>query len=340
MQKKTEYFTDDQLRYILKTDDSIFIEDLKKKARDITKSVFSNKIYIRGLVEISNYCKQGCYYCGLNRENKNIKRYRLSKEDIIKSCDFGYSIGFRTFVFQGGEDPIQDDDFFTDLISEVKKRHSDCAITLSLGIRSKKSYQKLKNAGADRYLLRHESAQESVFNKLHPNDQSLKSRIESIKYLKEIGFQTGTGFMVQAPFSSIESHIKDIKLIRNLKPQMIGIGPFIPNKNTKFKNENHGESEITTRLLAILRIENPFSLIPSTTALNSIDDEGRIKGILSGANVVMPNLSPKMAKENYNLYDNKKSSGLESANALKELNDYFKKYGYEIEISRGDYLGE
>ncbi|MDD7306534.1 MAG: [FeFe] hydrogenase H-cluster radical SAM maturase HydE [Peptoniphilaceae bacterium] len=333
-------FSDKELYELLTTNDKSMIENLHKKARDIAQKVYSNEVYIRGLIEISNFCRQGCFYCGINRANTRIKRYRLDKKEIIECAHRGYEFGFRTFVLQGGEDPIQDDDFFVEIIEEIKKLYPDTRITLSLGHRSKESYYRLKKAGADRYLLRHESANRSVFNKLHPADQSLDQRVDDLVYMKSLGFHIGTGFMVQAPFSSIESHIEDIKLIRKLKPQMIGIGPFISHKDTIFKDQNNGTSDLTTRLLSILRIENPYALIPSTTALNTIDENGRIKGILSGANVIMPNLSPSYAKENYTLYDKKKNKGLESAFGLKELDDLLRRYGYKIVVDKGDYKGE
>lgn len=333
-------FSDSELLYLLTTNDKKEIDNLYKRARDITKKVYSNEIYIRGLIEISNYCKQGCFYCGINRENTSIKRFRLTKEQILKQADFGYSVGFRTIVLQGGEDPLLDDDFFVEIISKLKNKYNDMRITLSIGVREHESYDRLRKAGADRFLLRHESANEEVFNKIHPKDQSLSSRIDALKYMKSLGYQIGTGFMVEAPYTCIKTHIEDIKLIRDIRPQMIGIGPFISHKDTKFRNFKNGSSNLTTRLIAILRIENPNALIPSTTALNTIDENGRIKGILSGANVIMPNLSPSFAKENYTLYDNKKVTGLESAFGLKKLDDLLKEYGYKIAIDPGDYKGE
>lgn len=333
-------FSDNELLELLTTDNKKIINDLYKQARSITQAVYANEVYIRGLIEISNFCRQGCFYCGINRSNKNIKRFRLTKDDIINQAHIGYKIGFRTFVLQGGEDLELDDDFFVEIISTIKNYYPDVRITLSLGHRSHESFYRLKMAGADRYLLRHESANEDVFRKLHPNDQSLSERIDDIFYMKEIGYQVGTGFMVGAPFTSINTHIEDIKLIRKIRPHMIGIGPFISQKDTIFKNFKNGTSELTTKLIAILRIENPNALIPSTTALNSIDENGRIKGILSGANIIMPNLSPDFAKENYTLYDKKNIKGLESAFGLKELDNLLKNYGYKIVVDKGDYKKE
>ncbi len=329
--------TDDEIRYILTTDDKNFVDELRKEAVKVTKRNYGNKIYIRGLIEFSNYCKEGCKYCGINRSNKEIDRYRLSKEEILQSADIGYKMGFRTIVLQGGEDPYFTDDIFVDIISSIKKQHPDTAITLSFGVRSKEAYKKFKNAGADRFLLRHESADEDCFNFIHPNDQSLARRQKALFDLKESGFQVGSGFLIGAPKAGIETYIKDIHFLRELNPHMIGIGPFIPQIDTEFRNYEKGDLSTTLRLLAILRLEHPYALIPSTTALNTIHEKGRILGIMSGANVIMPNLSPEYARKAYRLYDNKRNTGLECADLVNELNSYLKEYGYEIEVSRGDY---
>lgn len=329
--------SDEEIRFILETDDAKFIQELRDYAVSITKKVYGNKIYIRGLIEFSNYCKEGCKYCGINRSNKNVNRYRLTKEEILKSADIGYKIGFRTIVLQGGEDPHFNDELFVDIISGIKKQHPDTAITLSIGVRSKESYRLLKEAGGDRFLLRHESADEDCFSYIHPSDQSLKERQRALFDLKELGFQVGSGILIGAPKSGIDTYIKDIHFFRELKPQMIGIGPFIPQKDTEFKDEIGGDLMTTLKLLALFRIEHPNALIPSTTALNTIHENGRIYGIQSGANVVMPNLSPLYARNAYTLYDNKRTSGLECADLVGDLNKYLKKFGYEVEVSRGDY---
>ena len=329
-------FSDKELREILLSEDQDFLEELYKEARETAKATFSNKIYIRALIEFSNYCKEGCYYCGINRNKTSVHRFRLSKEEIYSAVETAYEAGFRTFVLQGGEDTHFTDEAFAEIISYLKKNY-DAAITLSLGVRSYDAYKLFKEAGADRFLLRHETADADVFRKLHPSDQSLERRLKAIYDLKELGYQVGTGFMVAAPFTNHESHIKDIKLIREIDPAMIGIGPFIPSKGTRFEAYPAGTVELTRKLLAILRIEHPKALIPSTTALNTISETGRIKGILSGANVIMPNVSPKFARDNYNLYDGKKASGLEAIEGVRELNEYLKEFGYEIEFTRGDY---
>lgn len=329
-------FSDKELREILLSEDQNFLEELYKEARETAKATFSNKIYIRALIEFSNYCKEGCYYCGINRNKSSVHRFRLSKEEIYSAAETAYEAGFRTFVLQGGEDTHFTDEAFAEIISYLKKNY-DAAITLSLGVRSYEAYKLFKEAGADRFLLRHETADADVFRKLHPSDQSLERRLKAIYELKILGYQVGTGFMVAAPFTNHESHIKDIKLIREIDSAMIGIGPFIPSKGTRFEAYPAGTVELTRKLLAILRIEHPKALIPSTTALNTISETGRIKGILSGANVIMPNVSPKFARDNYNLYDGKKASGLEAIEGVRELNEYLKEFGYEIEFTRGDY---
>lgn len=329
-------FSDKELREILLSEDKDFLEELYKEARETANATFSNKIYIRALIEFSNYCKEGCYYCGINRNKSSVKRFRLSKDEIYSAAETAYEAGFRTFVLQGGEDTHFTDEDFAEIISHLKKNY-DAAITLSLGVRSYDAYKLFKDAGADRFLLRHETADVDIFQKLHPWDQSLERRLKAIYDLKELGYQVGTGFMVAAPFTNHESHIKDIKLIREIDPAMIGIGPFIPSKGTRFEAYPAGTVELTRKLLAILRIEHPKALIPSTTALNTISETGRIEGILSGANVIMPNVSPKFARDNYNLYDGKKASGLEAIEGVRELNEYLKEFGYEIEFTRGDY---
>lgn len=337
MQKLNKRFTDEELFQILTSNDKNLINNLKKEAREASKKIYGNKIYIRGLIEFSNYCSQSCFYCGINKKNTGVKRFRLKKSEIMAAARFGYEKGFRTFVLQGGEDCFFTDDIFVDLIMDLKEKYPDCAVTLSIGVKSKKSYEKFKKAGADRFLLRFESADLNTFFTLHPKNQSLENRITALKNLRELKYTIGTGFLIGAPGCSIESHIKDIKLIRKIEPEMIGVGPFIPHKDTKFKNYPQGALDLSLRVLSILRLEHNNALIPATTALNTIDKNGRILGILSGANVLMPNLSPESAKKNYNLYDNKNCYGLESAEDLDSLNNFLKNYGYEIEITRGDY---
>ncbi len=322
----------------------ILIEDYNAKNAEYAatlavkkrKEIYGNSVFIRGLIEISNICKNDCYYCGIRCSNKNADRYRLSKEDILNCCDAGYSLGFRTFVMQGGEDPYYTDEVMCDIIKTIKEKYHDCAVTLSLGERTKESYQKLYNAGADRYLLRHETADACHYSKLHPENLTLENRFECLSNLRKIGFQTGCGFMVGSPYQTAEHLAKDLKFIENFKPDMCGIGPFIPHKDTPFKDFAAGSAELTCYLLSIVRLINPSVLLPATTALGTLSENGREKGILAGANVVMPNLSPETTRAKYELYNNKLSTGAESANGLEALRKNLSNIGYEIEVSRGD----
>ena len=311
---------------------------IMEKADEVRKSVYGNQVFLRGLIEISNICKNDCYYCGIRGSNKNCERYRLTPEEIFFCCEEGYSLGFRTFVLQGGEDGFFTDEVLCDLVKKIKKRFPQCAVTLSLGERSRESYEKLYAAGADRYLLRHETADEWLYKKLHPEKMHLKNRLDCLKNLKEIGFQTGCGFMVGAPYQTAEHIAKDLKFIEEFKPDMCGIGPFVPHKDTVFKLEKNGSAELTCYLLSIIRLIQPNILLPATTALGTIDPQGREKGILAGANVVMPNLSPESVREKYDLYDNKVSSGAESANQRAELDRQLEKIGFKTVTSRGDII--
>ena len=334
---KDKSLTLDEYRFVLNNyteDDANFA---KKLAVDIRQSVYGNSIFIRGLIEVSNYCKNGCLYCGINRDNKTCVRYRLSKEEILSCCDNGYSLGFRTFVMQGGEDNHFTDEFICDIVREIKARYPDCAVTLSLGERSYDSYKALYDAGADRYLLRHETADSEHYSKLHPTDLSLKARIECLYNLKRIGYQVGCGIMVGSPYQTNEHIAKDLKFIEEFDPQMCGIGPFLPHKDTVFANYEKGSFELTLFLLSLIRIMKPSILLPSTTALGTLVNGGREMGILAGANVIMPNLSPDTAKDKYMLYDNKLRTGLESVEGLENLKKKFADIGYEIVTDRGDY---
>lgn len=311
-------------------------EYLKNEAVKVRKSVYGNQVFIRGLIEISNICKNNCLYCGIRGGNENCQRYRLTPEEIMLCCVEGYELGFRTFVMQGGEDGFYTDEILCDLIGEIKKKFPDCAVTLSLGERSKESYQRLFDAGADRYLLRHEAADKELYKKLHPENMSFENRMECLENLKEIGYQVGCGFMVGAPYQTAKHIAKDLKFIEEFKPHMCGIGPFIPHKDTVFKNETAGSADLTCYLLSIIRLIHPNILLPATTALGTVKNDGREKGILSGANVVMPNLSPLAVREKYALYDNKLNTGAEDAQKLAELKKRIKNIGYEIVVARGD----
>ena len=325
------------LKKILLTTDQKLHDALLAAARATALEQFGNKIYIRGLIEFTNYCKNDCYYCGIRCGNNKANRYRLNKDQILSCCANGYELGFRTFVLQGGEDPFFSDEMLIDIILAIKKNHPDCALTLSIGERSLESYEALFTAGADRYLLRHETANPTHYSLLHPETLSLANRLHCLKNLKEIGYQVGTGFMVGSPFQTTDNLVEDLLLINKFKPQMIGIGPFIPHHDTPFRNKNSGTLQQTLRLIAMLRLMLPKALIPATTALGTIDPCGREQGILAGANVVMPNLSPVMVRSKYSLYDNKICTGEEAAECINCLRTRLQKIGYEIVIDRGDY---
>lgn len=307
-------------------------------AREEAVKIYGNGVFPRGLVEFTNYCKNNCYYCGIQGSNQHANRYRLSKDEILSACENGYQLGYRSFVLQGGEDPHYSDDVMVPIVSEIRKRYQDCAITLSLGERSKESYQKLYDAGADRYLLRHEAATPELYQKLHPESLSLENRIQCLWNLKEIGYAVGTGFMVGAPYQTVENLVDDLLFIRKLDPQMVGIGPFVPHHDTKFKDYPSGTVELTTYLTSILRLMNPHLLLPATTALGTIDPRGREKGILAGANVVMPNLSPVAVRKDYSLYDNKICTGEEAAECAGCLGRRLASIDYELVFTRGDYI--
>lgn len=309
---------------------------LRDEAVRLRKEIYGNTVYIRGLIEISNICKNDCFYCGIRKSNRLCERYRLSEEEILQCCAYGYGLGFRTFVLQGGEDGFFTDEYLCGLVSKIKENHPDCAVTLSLGERSEESYQKLFKAGADRYLLRHETADSEHYSRLHPESLTLANRISCLESLKKTGFQVGCGFMVGSPYQTTETIAKDLKFIEEFKPDMCGIGPFIPHKDTPFKDYPAGSVDFTCFLLSVIRIIKPDILLPSTTALGTLDENGREKGILSGANVVMPNLSPEEARSRYMLYNNKLNTGVESADKLEELKKRIKDVGYEIVTDRGD----
>jgi len=309
---------------------------LQKEALRLRHGIYGNSVYIRGLIEISNYCKNDCYYCGIRKSNKHCSRYRLTRDEILSCCENGYRLGFRTFVMQGGEDAYFSDDFMCALISDIKKMYPDCAVTLSLGEKSFDSYKRLFDAGADRYLLRHETADSEHYSRLHPNRLTLESRIRCLESLKKIGFQVGCGMMVGSPFQTPGTLAVDLKFIEEFSPDMCGIGPFIPHKDTPFANEEKGSAELTCFLLAVIRIIKPNILLPSTTALGTAASDGREKGILASANVVMPNLSPLTVRNKYELYNNKLHTGAESAEKLEALKKKMKSIGYEIVCDRGD----
>lgn len=327
----------EEYEYLISNRNEEAAELLAKKAVDARKRIYGNDVYIRGLIEVSNICKNDCFYCGIRRGNKKCDRYRLTRVQILSCCEEGYTLGFRTFVLQGGEDVYFSDNNVCSIINEIKRRYPDCAVTLSLGERSCESYKRLFDSGADRYLLRHETADAEHYQKLHPSEMSFDNRIECLHNLKKIGFQTGCGFMVGSPYQTNASIAKDLKFIEEFKPEMCGIGPFVPHKDTCFADEKSGTVELTCYLLSIVRLINPNILLPSTTALGSIDPIGREKGILSGANVVMPNLSPFDVRKKYELYNNKLFGGAEAAANVEELKKRMESIGYRIVTARGDF---
>ncbi len=333
---KNQDLTDEEYLKLIKED--FDLEYLHNAADTVRQKHYGKKVYLRGLIEISNYCKNDCFYCGIRCSNKLADRFRLSEEDILKRCEIGYELGFRTFVMQGGEDNYYSDEVMCDIISGIKEKYTDCAVTLSLGERSYDSYKKMFDAEADRYLLRHETASDEHYKKLHPEKMKLEDRKECLFNLKEIGYQTGSGFMVGSPYQTPESILSDIRFLQELKPEMIGIGPFITHKDTPFAKFKSGDINLTLKLLSILRLTFPKVLLPATTALGTIAPDGRERGLKAGANVIMPNLSPEDTKALYNLYDNKLCTGAESAEHLKILDKRVKEAGYEIAYERGDAL--
>lgn len=307
------------------------------QADAVRKEVYGNKVYLRGLIEISNICKNDCYYCGIRRSNSHAVRYRLSFDDLMACCSHGYKLGFRTFVLQGGEDAYFTDEVLEDWVSTVHSHFPDCAITLSLGERSRESYERLFCAGAERYLLRHETATNSHYARLHPADMSLAHRLDCLAVLKDIGFQTGCGIMVGSPGQRWNELLADLRYMQDFNPQMVGIGPFIPAKNTPFSAAAAGTLEDTLWMLAVVRLMLPKVLLPATTALATLSPLGREAGLKAGANVLMPNLSPQSVRKKYSLYDNKAALDGEAAENVAALSDWLRDIGYEAVVDRGDY---
>ena len=309
---------------------------LYERARGVQIEAYGKTVYLRGLIEFTNICRNDCCYCGIRRSNQNAERYRLSEEQILQCCEQGYALGFRTFVLQGGEDPYFSDDRMVPLVRTIRRKYPDCAITLSLGERSRESYQALYDAGADRYLLRHETANENHYRFLHPNELSLQNRKDCLFALREIGYQVGAGMMIGAPGQTTEHLVEDLRFLQQLRPHMIGIGPFIPHQDTPFHAEKPGTLQDTLHLLAVLRLLFPKVLLPATTALGTIHPQGRELGILAGANVIMPNLSPVNVRGKYLLYDGKICTGDEAAECHSCMERRMEKIGYHIFVDRGD----
>lgn len=328
--------TTPDLKKILQEEDGAIHADLFAAAQEVQQRIYGNKIYVRGLIEISSCCRNNCYYCGIRRDNHKALRYCLDDETILQCCEQGYELGFRTFVLQGGEDIRFTDERMESLIRTIKRRHPDTAVTLSLGERSAQSYRRLFKAGADRYLLRHETANVIHYEKLHPRELSHAHRMECLKELKNIGYQVGCGMMVGSPFQTLDHLVEDIRFLQSFRPHMVGIGPFLPHKDTPFAAYPPGSVTITLRLLALIRLLLPDVLLPATTALATAKEGGREQGILAGANVVMPNLSPADVRNKYMLYDNKRSFGQEAAEGMELLCRSMERIGYEVVIDRGD----
>lgn len=332
--KEEKNLSDEELLKLLSTNE--YDSKLHTLADEVRREIYGEDVYIRGLIEISNYCKNDCYYCGIRRGNKGAVRYRLTKDDILACCEEGYKLGFRTFVMQGGEDPYYTDDVMCGIVSAVRERYSDCAITLSLGERSYESYLALYNAGANRYLLRHETANAEHYGKLHPQSMNLQNRKDCLFNLKEIGYQVGSGFMVGSPYQTTENLVEDLRFLQKLSPDMIGIGPYVTHAQTPFASFENGSVELTLRLLSVLRLMFPYVLLPSTTALGTLHPQGRELGLKAGANVVMPNLSPVKVRKLYELYENKICTGEEAAQCRGCLEKRVEAAGYKIVTDIGN----
>ncbi|MDR2199213.1 MAG: [FeFe] hydrogenase H-cluster radical SAM maturase HydE [Deltaproteobacteria bacterium] len=312
---------------------------LREKAAGIRDRVFGKGVFLRGLLEFSNYCRNDCLYCGIRRSNRLAERYRLNLEEILESCREGYELGFRTFVLQSGEDPHYGEYYVSEIVAAVKNTFPDAAITLSLGERSREAYARWRKSGADRYLLRHETRNPDHYKKLHPADMKLSNRLRCLYDLKDLGYQVGCGFMVGSPFQRVSDLAEDLLFIKELSPQMVGIGPFIPHKDTPFKDFPPGDVDLTLYLLSIIRIMEPSALLPATTALGSLDGFGREKGVLSGANVIMPILTPPGARKKYLLYDNKICTGDRAAECRFCVARRLDSIGHGVDVSRGDHPG-
>ncbi len=332
--KEEKNLSDEELLKLLSTNE--YDSELHTLADEVRREIYGEDVYIRGLIEISNYCKNDCYYCGIRRGNKSAVRYRLTKDDILACCEEGYKLGFRTFVMQGGEDPYYTDDVMCGIVSAVRERYSDCAIALSLGERSYESYLALYNAGANRYLLRHETANAEHYGKLHPQSMNLQNRKDCLFNLKKIGYQVGSGFMVGSPYQTTENLMEDLRFLQKLSPDMIGIGPYVTHAQTPFASFENGSVELTLRLLSVLRLMFPYVLLPSTTALGTLHPQGRELGLKAGANVVMPNLSPVKVRKLYELYENKICTGEEAAQCRGCLEKRVEAAGYKIVTDIGN----
>ena len=324
------------LDYLLTTSDPQAVDDLFAEACRVRDEVYGRRVFMRGLIEITNHCRNNCLYCGIRRDVP-CRRYRLTKEQILDCCRTGHELGFRTFVLQGGEDAWFTDEVVCDIVGTIKRDYPDCAVTLSLGERGRDSFRRLREAGADRYLLRHETADATHYARLHPEEMSFDHRMQCLHDLRDLGFQVGAGFMVGSPFQTLETLKRDLQFIADFRPEMVGIGPFIPAAGTPFEQHRAGSVELTLRLLAVIRIMHPHVLLPATTALGTLHPTGRERAVMAGANVVMPNLSPQDTRALYSIYNNKLSTGSEAAESVADIRLRLQAIGMEMPIDRGDY---
>jgi len=334
---ETSTLTSEELETLLEGLDDESRDYLHKKAHEKRLNTYGNKVFMRGLIEFTNYCKSNCAYCGIRRDNKKADRYRLDQDTILACTAEGYRLGYRTFVLQGGEDPFYKDEDIVALVRSIKDQHPDCAITLSIGEKSKESYRLFKEAGADRYLLRHETKTKALYESLHPG-MSYEARQQCLKDIKEVGFQVGAGFMVGLPGQTIKDYVNDLVYLKELQPHMVGIGPFIAQSDTPLAKESGGSLEMTCILLSIVRLLLPKVLLPATTALGSLDPKGRERGLKAGGNVVMPNLSPTNVRDKYLLYDGKICTGDEAAHCRGCIEGRINSAGFEVDMGRGDHL--
>lgn len=329
-------FSSSDIKHLLSTSDPQAVDALMEEACRVRDEVYGRRVFMRGLIEVSSHCRNNCFYCGLRRDVQ-CRRYRLDKEQILDCCRIGHQLGFRTFVLQGGEDAWFTDERVCDIVSTIRAMFPDCAVTLSLGERSRESYAALRAAGADRYLLRHETADAAHYARLHPSEMSFDNRMRCLQHLRQLGFQVGAGFMVGSPFQTLDTIIKDLQFIDRFRPEMVGIGPFIPASGTPFENHPAGSVELTVRLLAVIRLIHPHVLLPATSALGTLHPQGRERAIAAGANVVMPNLSPQDTRALYSIYNNKLATGSEAAESAADIRARMKAIGMEVPTDRGDY---
>lgn len=313
-------------------------EELHAIARTLREENYGRKVFIRGLLEFTNVCRNDCYYCGLRKSNSKVNRFRLTKDELLYCAGKAYDLGFRTFVMQGGEDPYFTADALAEIISQMKARYPDCAVTLSFGEHPKEYYKKWKDAGANRYLLRHESVDPVCYSRLHPKEMLLENRLRCLNDLRELGYQTGAGFMIGPPYQTMETIAKDLSFLQKFRPEMVGIGPFIPHEDTPFGIYPPGSTELTLRIYSLVRISQPEVLLPATTALSTLDKNGQVLGMNAGCNVVMPNISPAHAKKNYMLYNGKAVTGDDDGARLAHLRDTMAQAGYQVSVDRGDHV--